>query len=868
MYIELAVSIAGDDYLYTTGGVTTLPTSADPAFSSAWYLARGAYSMPETKDAPSWTERFDPIEGDLKLSSQTFRLNDLVVRTGPAAGQPDGVLTWQWTRLPREIQRSVLTASLPRAYAPGQTFDVLDGSQFASADFTVWIDGEAIRCESRSGNTITVESSGSGGRGWYGTRATAHNVVASTAYAPTVWAALPGISRRRAILWWIDARTNVARPLWRGICGRTPKTMASDPEIYELQCDPLWGVLRAAKLGIPSAMCKIRGYDGNAVKLTARSDTIPLGLQSQGVNSADPATMCADLDTALGRAGESLRQRISDVAGVEPLVEAVRVGRGARFTVSWAGTTSISADLVVGTASATGASQDPSAPSATAQLQEVAPTLWLGETNFPKTIGLDTIENLPATWDATDDTSDGQQWWVEPMLRGEYDEERMLELRPTAIGPSPIPYAYATARWVAKGDSTTRDELRQSGTYTLIERATKLRATVHVQADHWLVGLRYGVIEDESELLRDVLAADEWDWSETTRILTLTGVGIGRADWYLDGESTLDDLLTDRMKLAGCGLGVRAARLTPFAFQPPGERDTIAATLDADIDLVVDEDPQWGAFPDALTNVAKVKGELLEGAFIETDSVSKYEQARTVELTLKGLTSEAVNGTPEEIKNTILARVFGLWSEPVRLVKFKTSLYWFVEQELTIGQYIKLTEWSAPDGTGRRGLVERMLQIVGRDPSFQTGHVAWEAIDWSRPGVTGWNASIRVGALSGTTITAATNYAASAGDYAGGASTGGVENFKVGYKVRLRLWSTTPTEWLGEVAAVDPLTGEIELTMAPGMTWEDYVTDGFFVDLVFDHYDDVTTEQQQTGGWVAGGATIQSSGDPAQQWAP
>lgn len=870
--IGLCVSVSSCPYVFTTQGVASLPTSSDPSWSSAWTLARGWLDV---REAPRWEEQCEPLEGELRVSQLTFTLHDRSAETGVASGY--ALLSRLTTRLPNTIVRTRLASSIDR---DDLVIEVERDPGFGTGSRVVWIEGEAILCSSFNPGTgeFSVTT-----RGYYGSKATAHRIDASTGSAATLWAEMPFARRRKAIFWWVDLDTNVATRLWTGVCGRTPRLGSRSAAQVELQCDSLAQVMRELPLGMSSGRCTLTGWTRYLVQLIAG------GINAQDTTPNDETLLFPTLQLA----AESQRQRLLTKAtdlGVTLFPSFSTSGETADWTVQRqvGATETVLARGVLagGGAEAVNADGTTGLRTATAHFDKVPPIALsvaaaldrATGVDLTRPLGVDNIAGLPATWPATTSPDDGATT-ARVLLRGEYSDDTWLEVYPTEPGVAAIPYVRATAaRFPKKPVAATTTGPRVYVPEFIITTPVSLAVTTHVHSPHWLQGLRYGVLADLSDSLGDLLDAGDWDWTDFGRAIGLTPGPLHARDWYLDGETKLGAILSDACKLSGCGFGMRNGKLSVFALQPPLEDQPVVASLTS-ADFVAP--PQWSAWPDGLANYMKFDGELVKATVAMADSIGKYGPGRSLGVSLKGVPAEAVlAATPSELLGTALARVVGLWSEPTALVTLTLTHKYLFETPIAIGDYVRVTEWLLPDGTGARGLTNRIVQVTGVAPDLKGGTLTITALDWYRPGLAGWSPACRVASIDGGVLTIkgpATGYA-NGSDYARSdalgyrytPNDGGVGWFAETWAVRLRRWgTTTPTEFATTVASVNPNTLQIVIGDVPGATWEGYAADGI-VDLVFDHYSATVTDQRPVGGWVSSEAdhVIDGTEDPPQYWSP
>ena len=178
-----ALSVAGCPYLFTSGPLTlrecassgagTALTSDEQTARPWWFYDASLMGIAEgflDVDAIAWAETAKPLDGDLDMGAQTFRLHD-------ARADGHDLVTWLATRFADDVTSSPLASSVSSS---ATTWTVGHGATF-SVDSFVWCERECARVTAVSGNDLTVA------RAQLGTRAVAHAVDdAAGRHAPFV----------------------------------------------------------------------------------------------------------------------------------------------------------------------------------------------------------------------------------------------------------------------------------------------------------------------------------------------------------------------------------------------------------------------------------------------------------------------------------------------------------------------------------------------------------------------------------------------------------------------------------------------------------------------------------------------------------
>ena len=184
-----------------------------------------------------------------------------------------------------DIRLTRLTATLSSS---ATTFTVADGSALDTLLPHRVIGTEAIRCQSRSGNTITVAS---GGRGYLGTRAAAHVVDTAMLAQPAVYGALQRFDKRRCVLYRVSD-SGACTAVWRGHVTNGPRLSTRDQASIELQAEHVWSRYKSAVLGRPDAACTLRGFNMSGINVQAQNTNAFYYALSRGDVGSTSKTAC------------------------------------------------------------------------------------------------------------------------------------------------------------------------------------------------------------------------------------------------------------------------------------------------------------------------------------------------------------------------------------------------------------------------------------------------------------------------------------------------------------------------------------------------------------------------------------------------
>lgn len=857
-----------------------------------------------------WTERMQVTDGDLDVGGITFQLEDVVAGTGTGIAAGQHWLTYLATRDPRSLGSSVLSSSITAAATSFTLVTPVNSALTGAMPGVLWLDGEAINCTSINAGTgvVTVAASG---RGYLGTRAVAHTRDDELGTRPTCWAAPPWTTRRRVILWYVND-SGAATALWRGYCQRAPR-LASDGARFELQCESAWSVERARPLGNASASCRVRGYNRAAIQLGLElpDSTIP-GFNARWSfwNDSDTyTTIYNTFEELLTEARQSLHVRLLSAtpAASSAYVQTEYDGSTLRLTIVANGYTQpIQAGILVLGEASLGTpvnSSDPKRTSVEARIPSVGivlDTAYGAESSSTvQRVPVDTVAQLPSTFaDLTTYTVGAHTVTLQPALVGQYDDDRRFvvygstgagvrlgrEINDSTIGgPSVTGLARFVRADIERFDSPL--PLSTGLTYDLgpvrtrgrimLDRPLQLRLCTVVNATHWLYGLRYALTDTAAGLALD---GRQFTWDDADATVLLTDDDLAAREWYLDGGKTLGDLITPTLSATGCCPAVRAyGRIGFVAHRYPlrHETPTVSFTSSASAsDLVAGTRVEWTALPEGLVNEVTVKTAELPQPLMVRDSASvqRYERGtKTLELELEGLPpSDPAARDPRGIANRILSRIIQLWGDPVALVRWTTTLERATSAYL--GDFVALTDATAPNGSGGRGLTSAPVYLTGKTWNLGAGTITWEGL--LLPYSYGYAPAVKVSSISGTTVNVAGSYVGGSTDYSGAGGTDrGISDFVAGDRCKLLRRNVTTYDYLDVViSSVNAGASTITLTGAPGATWEGYASGGW-VDLVANDWgvSGLQAAQQRYaygGGGNAAEGAIASTSESSRRWAP
>ncbi len=900
---EYGVSINGCPYLFTSHGISVLPTPAaeDAAdWSPDWTVAQGFFDWENSPLA--WSEKMRPLDAGLDCGPQNFRLMDGIADGGPCDGH--NLFTWLATREEEVLTSTVLAATIPNGLQPGvsngrgstgpASFDVADGSSASSP--VVWIDGEAILCDLVSGDSITINAAG---RGYYGSFASAHVIDPTSGVYPEVWTEFPWATKRRVILWIVDGVTNVAKAHWRGFCQRAPR-MLDDLAKYELQCEGIYTRIKDARLGNPTASTYIRGFQRKAVRFVVEVN----GLTPDGGSDFDRG-----LD-AIAPVYDTLEQLLQDKCAklrrdlaVEPGVTAVNCGvsfwqNGWQVSLSANGLTDLKFTVQLGEESYTATSTTALGVTRRAVVQiphSPAVLAVFGDNHTaPVPIAVVDITDLPASgaaWvpPAYRDDDTGYLTQIRYSLRGDYDSDRDLLIEPSYIDPV-APSITGPTRFVPKDPTTTLHE-SPNAAFGFIDRQVRLDLVASVRSPHWALALKHCV--EDTDVVSAGIDLRDMDFSNLTKITNASASFFARREFLFDGSQRFGQTATDNALISGCGLGIRGSRVSFISYGIGARTDSPAAVITED-DLC--DKATATPLPDGLACAIEIDANTRKVTIIDARSVGRYGRSRTIAAKLDGQI-EALNAlrNPRAIASMALSKVVSNWSRPLWYVTLPLNLSFLDETPIYQGDTVTLSESFLPDGAGGRGLgnaaslvalglVGRSGFVLDRDVDIHAGRVTLGVVLRGQP--RGYAPCCRISSITGAVATIAgpvyvgspvSDHAGSnRAGYNGTANDGGASKFKPGDTVEiLRRDCSTYVKDSLVVLSVNPATPSITFTAAiPTVPndWHFNVNGGFWqADIRYDLYTTANRpDAQKNYAWVGDqtSGVIGGTADRNHQWGP
>lgn len=829
-----ALSVAGCPYLFTTGAVTSLPSSSHPLWFGASTTLAAGYLHPPTGRL---TERAKPLDGDLEQAPQTFSLHDA------PHGSIGALLTWLATR------DAVHTTSTPLAAtvtAGATSWTVGDGSLF-TAPCNAWCEGECVRVTAVSGNTLTVT------RAHLGTKAVAHTIDAGRARFPEVFTDLPWIVRRKVALWGVDG-AGAATLLWVGFAVRSP-SLADDGARFDLSCDPLWVVLRQAPVGGDLGSTRLVGFGRTGTSSRTTSANLAL-LQTRWTFASGAIALVGSLGPfrsfeALARDHEGEVSARTNALSLRLEAHIARSARDARIDADAVTATVTTFWLQTTWLGQTTEQVTSSARSGTRQgvLSSFGPIPGAAYFTIPggsSTWCVASLASLPSSWSSATTTRGSLTTTETPALRTVRDDDFFVVLTAvsTADGGELGPRVTGT---VGLRERTPGAGARLTGANNeiVLKDPPPLQVIYAVRTDHWVYGLRYSL----SALVEDG-TADDWDWSDSDDVVAATaGLRVAR-DWTFDGKRTLGSVVQECSLLHGCSPVLRAGRLALHAWGWPSAAATPAASIGASQIL---GRPTWLRWQEGLANRVKIQSADLVVEASQAHSRARFGPGRQITVELAGLDDQASPiDDPYDFARGVIGRM-ELWSEPLGVARVVVPADLAVGSgtaltELELGDEASITEWMLPDGAGGRALTAARGVVISRELDLSAATLTLELILFQRLGYPYAPCAKVDSLISSTVVSLALNYVGGASTYSGGDD---VETFAAGDKVELIERDTT-TAWSEAltIQSVDVALGRITFTGALSATAQSKIAGSSWIDLRYDNFANCTATQKASWMFV------------------
>lgn len=869
-----ALRVDGLPYLLCTKGVTSITTWSD-GDDPGQTVAEDTLEPPDG----DLSERLRPLEGEVDVSALSFVVHDLPL------GSAQYGLSDLFTRRVNDLDSTYLTAA---ATAAATTFTVASSALFTSLPRKAWINAEVVEVTAApTATSITVT------RAQYGTRAATITVSAAEAVLPEIYLRCPWLTRRRCVLYRVEGTTATVR--WIGYADHAPR-LNEDGASWTISAT--WAGQREMGVRLVSEQGGARtfGYDERAVRMILMRDADGTVLAT-GQRSLTTGHIFNTFDECIRAVAARLRARIAAVAGVtHASVTTSFVGTQLSVTAEAQGLDAFRLGIYIGDIQAETTSVDTGSHKRGTVVLNQPDLGGLAYLAFPENTDVTSPFNnnlLTVIATAADFPTDNLQWTtyvaatavpvqVTPILSAQWDEQNRAVLDPrfqatagtirlndTLIVPPSTTFkgsftlrpTDANARYVP-GWGTNRLGIAARGIFLF-------RREFYVDSEHWLYALRWVLQSTVTAVESD---SRNWDWSRQAEIAGYTAAGSATAvRWRVDSSRTFGEFVADECLLRGATLSVRNGKLTIDALRPPTAAETVAATITPE-DLEQGRLPQWEEWEDGLRTSVTVVSPMREVTVVDRVAQMRHGDTASLRLRAEGLRDDTrMMQDPVAYARDIAMRPLRLFSDPTYLVRLPLTCA--LADALHLGDMIEITQAVLPDMLGGRGMSAVRGQVIGLTEGLRSGSLMVEALVFAVE--YGYAPCVRVASISGAVLTLSTNYAGSAGDYAGStltgydgsASDGGASRFAVGDVVQLvqRDTSAHVTEQ-HTIASINPSGPTITLASAPTAAWSGYSV----VDLRYDDYAGSVSTQRAAYAYVCSTTApqvIDSTGDRGRHWA-
>lgn len=752
-YKGFCLSITGFPYTLGTESIDTLPASTSPLwFGGETVLAQGFLANRNLR----WGEKARPIDGELEVDAVTFTLLDGIISTGLAAG--NNLFTYLSTFSSYNQISTPLVATLEKTTL---TFTVGSGALLSGASF-VWINREAMPVTSIVSNLVTVTS-----RGKLGTSSQRH--IVNDDLNPEVFRLPPWVQRRKVVLWGVD-QNNIATALWMGFSVRAPRLTETGTD-FEFPCDPYLQVIQESYMGDPTPVAQSVGYNniGAPVITAAIWQTRTSG--GQTIFEGNSTGIAFEAFRTWNQYSNALETSIRDRSVLRSLGISATIGLDGNSNGIFSADSSLGfyAACVIGNGGVSrldDARQESIARTVdpvtlttqngiTINFGRISPTMAAipiytgnsGDSGLSLSTAetcLNSINNIP-TFSAT---SPNDLVSVSNPLMAEFDKNNLLLIsnyttsNTLFIGPN----ISGNFRTISKGQENS------SSSPIAISRSPLIfKSGFYVSARHWFHGLRYGIVPSVTEAQSEV----DFDWSNITSVVSATSNGLSNRAFMLDGTKTFGSLMTELTRFYGLTPGVDKGRITFIPWQWPDERDTAFQITNTDII----GNPIWGSWDESFANRLEINSEKGKVVVLDNGSVARYGEGRKIVIDAADKTVQSQNFLDDPIlaSRQALGRL-SLWAIPLPSIKFKSSLRYYEQNTLKLGDTIQYTDWLSPDGMGNRAISGQKAKLTSRYIDLDEGTVEYEAIFFGRE-ARGYAPCIRVlSVVSSDTIDVAKDY--------------------------------------------------------------------------------------------------------------
>lgn len=880
---ELFVHFEGFPYVLAGPGITSISGSvlSHDDYPDGATLISDALDIDKIQ---GWTERMDILDGKCTVDSMRFTINDLIRLFN---GEAKPFMTYMTDRDEEELASTVLTANMT---VSDLSFFVGDGNVVDPfMPGVLWIDQEAILCDSVDTGTgeVTVNASG---RGYLGTRAAKHSIDEESSYYPEVWCEFPWVFHRKCCLWFAEQTGTItsATVLWRGYATK-PERNADGQWI--ISADSIVDRTRQARLGAEGAVTQLRGFDRRKALVRVNWHGAPgWGIDSGAVRSI--YNTLQDLVNAIVHSLNTNLDNYETSGTILFIVSGAVADGGVKFSVYSTGVNSLIIQIEqFGSVTAIHSPNITTSDPKTAVIEfHPAPTALVVVNQESSPIPISSTNGLLNT-SAIDDGNIGYRTAASFFLRGEYpDGDTYLVIRPSQDAPvndndsAVNGPSYTGTITLEPKDPNGQTAAQFTGPEgNLIETAVPLRQVARVSTNHWYAGLQLIMSSLLSDFIGTEIDSRDWTLTFNEQLISITNGPYAGREYYLDGTTTLGDLLENELPANGCGLAVRSQgrlRIVPLRQPTPNQ---VVVTIAEDDLLSEAFDNQKLLNNGQVVNSVQFKAPGIEINVPSRGSQGRYGQGRRLEVDLQHLRVPANSlASAKEIGDRALTRLLTLFSHPRKLISIEVPWLDYYTQIFT-GTWISYTSGLLPDGHGNIGASNVIAQVIERTCEVVGVNKMTLKVMVLRP-VRGYSVCLRVADFpAADTIQVATGYIdQDSSDYSGSSLStypivtedGGTYWIAVGDVLSLILRdSTTDTRELGlVVASINTIANTITFVDPIPTSPFDWVTElagGAIIDARYDKYNDVIASQQAKFAWIGSNTDgfIDGTDDRVLEWA-
>lgn len=363
----------------------------------------------------------------------------------------------------------------------------------------------------------------------------------------------------------------------------------------------------------------------------------------------------------------------------------------------------------------------------------------------------------------------------------------------------------ATARGSAAGTSGTSaptgTTIWRGGYYSdgfVITEPTTARLGLYVSSSSWVTALQTVV---ESLATEYACVADAIDFTRMREIADAYPSALSpRREYVVDLNTTVLSMLQNEAALNGFALTMYRGRVSIARVAEFATTEATVATITTQ-DLCADGPaPAYALGADGIVNTYTIVSPD-DGVTVNyTDQTSHARFGgqgaivATMPRTILSIPRDGARLYQQVVTQAI--QVLGPLRYPYRHVTIQVPLS---QYDLQVGDLASVTLWRVPNGSGGRGIVGAVSQVISREVTLygdqHEGHVTY-TVRLNPTNISGYAPTllVAVGGISGADVTADTTTFGARGFAGAGYTDGGASTFRVGDLVRLvEIDSTSPT---------------------------------------------------------------------------